>query len=242
MSFVLVINIDENFNNHYLQNDHSVLNMWSQSSQKLGLEINDYAFKSPSSPNPWHVCGRGSSWMVVTRKRHNSGCQFSWTFITRKRGFSWKFITRKRGFFWKFVTRKKQEKAVVFFYVRHQEAVVTWLEATSSLGRGGFVVSIIGRSASLASNMSPRRKQCHEEKTCCQEQHGTRNRQACIIRKKTHLSCLPIIANYSSCVDMFLKLSLGSSIIVAVYIHKKKSYFFPLPKFIRFLMNWNKID
>jgi hypothetical protein len=117
MSFVLIIKIDENFNNHYLQNDHSVLNMWSQSSQKLGLEINDYGFKSPSSPNPWQVCG----------------C-----------GFSWKFITTKRGF-WKFVTRKKQEKAVVFLYVRHQEAIVTWLEAASSLRRGGFVVSVSRR-------------------------------------------------------------------------------------------------
>jgi hypothetical protein len=53
---------------------------------------------------------------------------------------------------------------------------------------------------------------------------------------------MPIIANYSGCMDMFLKLSLGTSIIVVAYIHKKKSYYFSLPKFIRFLVKSNKID
>jgi hypothetical protein len=39
---------------------------------------------------------------------------------------------------------------LVFLYVHHQEAIVTWLEATSSLRRGGFVVSLIRRKCIIS--------------------------------------------------------------------------------------------
>jgi hypothetical protein len=37
-SSVLIIRIDESLNNEHLQNNHSVLNMWLGSLQKLGLQ------------------------------------------------------------------------------------------------------------------------------------------------------------------------------------------------------------
>jgi len=125
--------------------------MWSQSSQKLGLKINDYVFKSPSSPNPWQVCGHGFSWIVVTRKRHNSGCQFSWTFITRKRGF-WVFLEIHHQEAWVFgnsaLGRSKKKHWFSCMFITKKP--VTWLEAASSPRRGGFVVSVIRKKCIIS--------------------------------------------------------------------------------------------
>jgi hypothetical protein len=51
--------MDESLNNEHLQNNHSVLNMWSGSLQNLGVQINNHGIKSSISPNPLQVCGRG---------------------------------------------------------------------------------------------------------------------------------------------------------------------------------------
>ncbi len=156
-------------------------------------------------------------------------------------GFSWKFITRKHGFL-EIRHQEEARKNIGFLVCSSPRSQSHGLKQLHHQEEVGLWCLSLGRSASLASNMSPRRKQCHEEEACHQEQHGTRKRRACIIKKKMHLSCMSIIVDYYSCMDMFLKLSLGSSIIVVIYIHMKKSYSFPLPKFSRFSMKWNKID
>jgi hypothetical protein len=57
-SFVLIIKIDESLNNEHLQNNCSILNIWPESSQNLGLQIDNYGIKNSYSPNLSQVCER----------------------------------------------------------------------------------------------------------------------------------------------------------------------------------------
>jgi hypothetical protein len=144
-----IIRIDESVNNHYFQNDPSVLNMWSQSSQKLGLEIDGYGFRSLCSSHLKHSSpGRGISVGV---------------------GFLRRSSPRTKGFLEHLSLGRSTIMGVSFFGCsspRNYNHVVK-LQACLSPGRGGFVTNKCmspRRVASLASNMSTRKRQHHEKK------------------------------------------------------------------------------
>jgi hypothetical protein len=143
-----VIRIDESVNNHYFQNDRSVLNMWSQSSQKLGLEINGYGFRSLCSSHLEHSSPRRGIIVGV--------------------GFLRCSPSRTKGFFEHLSLGRSMVMGVNFFGClspRNYNLVVK-LQACLSPGRGAFVTNKCmspRRVASLASNMSPRKRH-HEEK------------------------------------------------------------------------------
>ncbi len=81
--FCPIIKIDESLKSTHLQSNHSVLNVWSGSSQKLGLRINNNGSRSSCSPN----CHKFVGAMVgITNLLCIYGRWIFWTPITRKHG------------------------------------------------------------------------------------------------------------------------------------------------------------
>jgi hypothetical protein len=134
-----VIRIDESVNNHYFQNDRSVLNMWLQSSQKLGLEINSYGFRSLCSSHLEHSSPRRGIIVGV--------------------GFLRCSPSRTKGFFEHLSLGRSMS---IFLDVCHQEIIITWSSFKHVCHQEEVGLSP-RRVASLASNMSPRKRH-HEEK------------------------------------------------------------------------------
>ncbi len=73
--------------------------------------------------------------------------------------------------------------------------------------------------------------EAHHKQVMCPQEEDNIMKKMCVTRnmslgegefasprkKNTHLSCMPIVVDYSSCMDMFLKLSLQNIIIVVTY-------------------------
>jgi hypothetical protein len=138
-----VIRIDESVNNHYFQNDHSVLNMWSQSSQKLGLEIDGYGFRSLFSSHLEHSSPRRG--------------------ITVGVGFLRCSPSKTKGFLEHLSLGCCMVMGAIFLDVRHQEIIIMWSSFKHVCHQEEEGLSP-RRVASLASNMSPRKRRHHEEK------------------------------------------------------------------------------
>jgi hypothetical protein len=81
--FCPIIRIDENLKLTHLLSNHSVLNVWPRSSQKLGLQINNNGNRSSCSPNHRKFVG---STVGMTNLLRVYGRRNFWTPVTRKHG------------------------------------------------------------------------------------------------------------------------------------------------------------
>jgi hypothetical protein len=100
-AFCPIIRIDKSFKPTHLQNNYLILNVWSRSSQKLGLRIDNNGSRSSCSPNHrkfgvavvgmanlLRVCEHWIFWTPITMKCGSTlGTNFFTQLSSRSEGF-----------------------------------------------------------------------------------------------------------------------------------------------------------